>query len=316
MNNAALAQAVRKAAKPKFYGHRTLKSKIATHFPENLAREYMRIANAYMTMLHKTLKEHLPDIRKAIAAEREEQYRHDDDNSVMSVTSQAFMRIIRALERKSETFGLDRKLKKLADLNRKLSVRQWKRVVHNTLGLDIHEDYYMGELFQTMMKVWTQNNIDLIKTVEKDTLSNMRTIVEEGYRTGKSNTAIGELIQEEYGIERRRAQFIARDQVAKLNSDLTQTQQQDAGVEEYVWSSSGDVRVRDCHQAFDGKKFKWSDPPMNWYDTKSRGRVDAGRYHPGQGIGCRCVALPVFNIEGLSLPWEKRAQEQEPSFGS
>ena len=71
MNNIALAQAVQKAAKPKFRGHTVLKSKVTTHFPENLAREYMRITNTYMTLLNKTLADHLPAIRKAIDAERE-----------------------------------------------------------------------------------------------------------------------------------------------------------------------------------------------------------------------------------------------------
>jgi uncharacterized protein with gpF-like domain len=100
------------------------------------------------------------------------------------------------------------------------------------------EDYYMGEFFGEMMKTWTVDNINLIKTLPKDTLSQMRTIVEDGYRAGKSNTAIGKEIQEAYGVERSRAQFWARDQISKLNADMTKAQQQDAGVEEYILRSS------------------------------------------------------------------------------
>jgi hypothetical protein len=33
------------------------------------------------------------------------------------------------------------------------------------------------------------------------------------------------------------------------------------------------------------------------------------RCHPGKDYNCRCVALPVFNLPGLNLPWEgKEAQ--------
>jgi SPP1 gp7 family putative phage head morphogenesis protein len=122
--------------------------------------------------------------------------------------------------------------------------------------------------------------------------------MQEGYLAGKSNTAVGREIQEEYGMGRRHAQFIARDQIAKLNADLCQAQQKDAGVEEYVWSTSGDRRVRERHQELDGNRFKWNDPPI--VDERS-GR----RCHPGQDYSCRCVALPVFNLPELNLPWEK-----------
>jgi hypothetical protein len=122
MNNVAMAQAVQAAAKPKFRGQAVLKSKVVTHYPDNLAREYMRITNAYMAMLNKTLAKHLPAIRRAIDAERANM-RRDDENSVMSITSQEFMRILEEFEKEAALFGLGRRLNNLANLTRKLSVR-------------------------------------------------------------------------------------------------------------------------------------------------------------------------------------------------
>jgi SPP1 gp7 family putative phage head morphogenesis protein len=296
MNDYAMAQAVQAKAKPKFRGHKALKSKVATHYPAHLEREYIRIANTYMTLLNKTLADYLPVVRRAIDAEQTSM-RQDADGSVPEIISQTFMKIRREFERKVESFGLERKLEKLSNLIRKLTIREWKRVVHKTLGINVLDDYYMGEFFRETMKVWVQSNVGLIKTIPKDTLTRMQNIVLEGYTAGRSNTSIGEDIQHSYGIERRHAQFIARDQIAKLNADLTQAQQRDAGVEEYVWSTSGDERVRKCHAELDGKKFSWSDPPV--VDTRT-GR----RGHPGQDYQCRCVALPVFNLPGLNLPWE------------
>jgi len=296
MNEYAMAQAVQKAAKPKFYGQKVLKSKVVTHFPENLAREYMRITNTYMTLLNKTLAEHLPTIRRAIDAEMDG-IRRDDSYSVHSVIDRTFMQINADFGKKAATFGLANKLARLSDLTRKLSISEWKRVVHRTLGINVLEDYYNGEFFRDTLRLWTQTNVDLIKTVEDRTLGNMRSIVEDGFRSGKSNTAIGRLIQEEYGMERRHAQFIARDQVAKLNSDLTRSQQEDAGVEEYIWSTSDDARVRERHAELDGTRHKWNDPPIVDERTGRRG-------HPGQDFNCRCSALPVFNLPGLNLPWE------------
>ena len=296
MNNAAMAQAVQAAAKPKFHGHATLKSKVSLHFPENLTREYVRITNAYMALLNKELAANLPVIRQAIDADREAM-RQDDSHGIAAIIAQTFMRIQKSFEIKAASFGLEKKIANLAKLTRKLTIREWKRVVHKTLGINIMEDYYTGEFFREAMKLWAQANVDLIKTIPKDTLAKMRGIVLEGYANGRSNTAIGRDIQDAYGIERRHAHFIARDQMAKLNADLAQAQQKDAGVEEYVWSASGDRRVRERHSELDGKKFRWDDPPIV---DESTGR----RCHPGEDYNCRCVALPVFNLPELNLPWE------------
>ena len=115
---------------------------------------------------------------------------------------------------------------------------------------------------------------------------------------GKTTTAIVKQIQRTYSVDRRRAQLLARDQIAKLNGDITQQQQQDAGVVEYVWSTSGDSRVRPSHAALNHKRFRWDDPPV--VDEKT-GR----RCHPGKDYQCRCCALPVFNIKTVDLPVTK-----------
>jgi len=297
MNNVSLTQAVRQSVKPKFYGHTVLNSKVVTYFPDNLIREYARITNTYMTLLNKELAAELPVIRRTMDADRQN-IRHDDALSIQAVIADTFMRIQRAFERKTQLFGLEDKLESLANMTRKLKISEWKRVVHQTLGVNIMDDYYMGEFFSHALKQWTANNVSLIKTIPQETLSRMSQIVLDGYLQGRSNTSIGNDIQEAYGIGRRHAQFIARDQIAKLNSNITQAQQQDAGVEEYVWSSSGDIRVRDSHAALNGKRFRWDDPPVVDETTGRRASV-------GLDYNCRCVGLPVFNIETLNLPWER-----------
>ena len=106
------------------------------------------------------------------------------------------------------------------------------------------------------------------------------------------------LLEQHYSVDRRHAKLLARDQIAKLNGDITQQQQQDAGVVEYVWSTSGDSRVRPSHAALNHKRFRWDDPPV--VDEKT-GR----RCHPGKDYQCRCCALPVFNIKTVDLPVTK-----------
>lgn len=180
----------------------------------------------------------------------------------------------------------------------KLSIREWKKAVKSTLGIDLMDDYYTGELYRTMMERWVEDNVALIKTIPQESLGRMRQIVLEGYRNGETTTAIVKQIQRTYSVDRRHAQLLARDQIAKLNGDITQQQQQDAGVVEYVWSTSGDSRVRPSHAALNHKRFRWDDPPV--VDEKT-GR----RCHPGKDYQCRCCALPVFNIKTVDLPVTK-----------
>ena len=93
MDNAAMAELVRKEVKKKFRGNQKLDTKVAMHFPNNLVREYTRITDAYMRILSETMKEHLPEIEEVL--HREEMFRTDD--------VQSFWDSIKAILRRSAT---------------------------------------------------------------------------------------------------------------------------------------------------------------------------------------------------------------------
>ena len=63
MDTESMRQATREAVRKKFGRKRLLQSKVVPHYPANLEREYVRIANTYMELFKKTLAEHLPNIR-------------------------------------------------------------------------------------------------------------------------------------------------------------------------------------------------------------------------------------------------------------
>lgn len=102
--------------------------------------------------------------------------------------------------------------------------------------------------------------------------------------------SIAQRIQEETEVTESRAALIARDQVLKLNADVTEAQHVAAGITEYVWSTSSDERVRKSHRDLDGQRFKYSEPPI--VDVRT-GR----RENPGRDFQCRCVAVPVLPTE-------------------
>lgn len=300
MNDIAHQQMVQELVSKRFGSHQRLICKTSNIYPTQAEREFQRLTNAYIRILNKTLKEYLPEIRDAARAEREANQRHDDQrydgiSDLLSKVAAVFNQMAQKIERMTSDFGLYDKVSAMASLTRKLSIKEWKRAVKATLGIDLMDDYYSGELYRRLMDQWVDENVGLIKTIPQDTLGRMREIVMEGYRNGETTTSLVKKIEKEYSVSRRHAQLLARDQIAKLNGQIAQQQQEDAGVTEYVWSTSGDSRVRASHAALNNKRFKWSDPPI----------VDAmtgRRCHPGGDYQCRCVALPVFDFETIDLP--------------
>lgn len=280
----------------KFYGHDTLHSKYDPKIPASAEREYVRITNAYMAILKEELERQLPGLKEAYKANRDAEVRknrrNDSATDLMLAVSQIFSAIKNGVVARTAGFGLRRKLESLAHMNRKLTVKEWKRAIRATLGIDIREDYYLGDFYVEQLLEWVEENVGLISTIPEDALGKMRDIVYDGFTKGKTTTRIIKEIQRAYGISRRRAELIARDQTAKLNGQIQRAQQMDAGITEYVWSTCGDERVRKSHWELNGKKCQWEDPPEN---------SDGRKCHPGQDFQCRCIGRPVFN-RNITLP--------------
>ena len=281
----------------KFYGHDNLKSKYIPQIPQSAEREYTRVVNEYMRLLKQEIEKAIPEIKDSYKVNRDSDIkdgiRADSFTDLMLRINEIFASIESKLVKKVSGYGLRKKLENLANLNRKLTVKEWKKAIRSTLGIDIREDYYLGDFYKEQLQDWSEQNVELISTIPNDTLAKMREIVYNGYTSGKTTTRMLKEIQRAYKVGLKHARLIARDQTAKLNGQIQRHQQIDAGITEYIWCTSGDERVRDSHKALDGKKFSWDNPPLN-----SDGRA----CHPGEDYQCRCIGRPVFNSSNLNLP--------------
>lgn len=298
LNDVVQRQALRDAVKKRFKSSSMLKSKVKLHYKENLEREYQRVIDAYYAILLDAIQTTLKDLFVAPAPLQGTHggFRLDDFKSdFISLIRQAFKRAGQMFHDREQLFGLQEKIDKIARLSKKLSVEDWKRTVSKTLGINILDDYYDGEFYREQLKRWVDDNVNLISTLPDESLSEMQSIVEEGFLGGKSNRDIVKDIQERYKVSRSRARFYAVDQMAKLNASIAKQQQTECGVEEYEWSSSRDARVRERHRELDGTIHRWDDPPV--VDERT-GR----RAHPGEDYRCRCVAIPIFKLETLDIP--------------
>ena len=117
-------------------------------------------------------------------------------------------------------------------------------------------------------------------------LQGVSDVVHEAYDSGLRVEGLAARLAERFGVSDTRAELIAQDQILKLNAQISETRLRDAGVEEYIWITSRDERVRPEHLALDGTKHRWDDPPVS--------NKNGEKNNPGTDVRCRCIANPVL----------------------
>ena len=142
LTNNQYQEAVKKAVRPKFRGNRPLPAKTTPQYPQSAEREYRRIAGAYMRLLNEELKKKLPAMMNEYKRERRGDSRLDDSRDLDARIRQMLQEVSAALEKRIARFGLDSKIQQIAKMTQNTSVREWKRAVKDTLGIDILDDYY------------------------------------------------------------------------------------------------------------------------------------------------------------------------------
>lgn len=148
-----------------------------------------------------------------------------------------------------------------------------------------------AESLSTGLRVatWRRDNVGLITNMLAEQLDRVAELLNRYDNTNPFDLA--DQLQSEFSFTRARAELIARDQTLKLNGDITQDAHRQAGIEEYIWSTSKDSSVRDRHEDLEGTRQRWDDPPV----INDRGETG----HPGDDYQCRCVAVPILpELEG------------------
>lgn len=145
-------------------------------------------------------------------------------------------------------------------------------------GIDLRAVVLQEDL-EEYLRAAAGRNASLIQNVSDDLQKRIEQAVYANSIAGNSVKTLREQLKTQFGIVDRRARLIARDQTAKLNSDLDRIRQEQAGVTSYTWLTSRDERVRDRHKRLDGKQYKWGE----------RTGAENG-LPPGQPVNCRCVA--------------------------
>jgi SPP1 gp7 family putative phage head morphogenesis protein len=172
---------------------------------------------------------------------------------------------------------------------------QYEKGAKSTLGVEfpVGEDWWPGA-----RDTWAAQNYDLIRSDMKNYIGQINALTEKAVTSGLSvktlETQIAALVDEK---QKGRANFIARDQIGKLNGTITQMRMEAVGLTMYVWDTSGDERVRPSHEMMDGGLCLWSDSTVysddggkTWMPRPSGAVIQ----HPGMDYQCRCTATAYW----------------------
>lgn len=160
--------------------------------------------------------------------------------------------------------------------------QRFYKALDRVIGIDL-ASVIQNEDLQDILIATTRENVALIRSIPEEYFKQIETMVFTGTTQGSKAGPMIKQIQKIGRTTKNRAKVIARDQSSKLNSALNQQRQQNLGVEEYIWRTSKDERVRPTHKSKNGKVFRWDKPPK-------------GTGHPGQDIQCRCVAQAIIKV--------------------
>lgn len=251
----------------------------AIPFPKAIERAYMNnlkeILNDLFQQVQTQLIRILPNVAQELGQVIKKDAAIDDIPKAINTIKENMFR--KYTDKELKDFA-KRKGMSVADYNTLATKQEFKRVA----GVDLLMN---NTALAQNVELFTINNVQLIKNLMTDATTKIENSILNGFSTGTRWEEIAKDVQKiidpEEGTVSNRARLIARDQISKLNGQVTQERQKSLGITKYIWRTSQDERVRDSHAALEGEEFSWSNPPS------------VG--HPGEDFQCRCTAEPVLS---------------------
>jgi uncharacterized protein with gpF-like domain len=106
------------------------------------------------------------------------------------------------------------------------ALKKSERDLKKSAGIDVFSG---SAVMQDYLKASAQQNTQLIKSIPADYLEEVETLLIANMRPGMRPGYIERALQEQFGVTQRRAKMIARDQTGKIQGELAEKQQRNAG---------------------------------------------------------------------------------------
>ena len=220
----------------------------------------------------------------------------DDAKGFQAISAKALMKVLEKYEKSDRTSQAENIANGFVSRGDAQNHAEVSTNLKNQTGIDLSAYLRNSPNIVERVNELTVSNIQLIKSIRTQYLDKVQNAVMQAMVQGTLNKDLAEQLKKLGEDVESRAMLIARDQSSKLNAALTRARHEEVGIKKYMWSTSGDERVRESHAEKDGQIFEYANPP-----------ADTG--HPGHDVNCRCVQIPV--LDDIVKP-ESGEDEKEP----
>lgn len=155
------------------------------------------------------------------------------------------------------------------------------------------------EFINNVLEPIIENNVNLITNLADEVMFKVKESVYESITANDNTKSLYNRILNLENITSKRAKLIARDQTAKIFSDINIYNQQQSGIEYFLWQTANDERVstgKGGHKQLHNKIYKYNDK-SNYPIIDAKGTKGL----PAQRVNCRCTAIPVVLEKGYKL---------------
>jgi SPP1 gp7 family putative phage head morphogenesis protein len=154
---------------------------------------------------------------------------------------------------------------------------------------------------QPELQVIAARNAKFIRSVPREIAQHLTQKAVSLQQEGKRDLEIvAELKKLAPRLTKSKMRLIARTEISRAESQLTELRSENLGLDWYQWLTSRDARVRDSHKHMDNVLISWSDPPSP--EALIHVKSKLGKYHAGCAPNDRCMAAPLVSLDEVSWP--------------
>ena len=147
-------------------------------------------------------------------------------------------------------------------------------------------------------------NVDLISSIPVQYLDEVEAMTRKSVEAGRNMKAFTEQLHERFGITKRRAELIARDQNNKASALFHKVRQLELGLDQAIWThTAASKEPRPEHEEWGANKEVYNVADGMWSD------VDGEAVWPGTQINCGCCDQTI-------IPGYDEDEEVEPELAA
>lgn len=158
----------------------------------------------------------------------------------------------------------------------------------NTIGRVLRKELRTAPT-GTIMRAMLDEQVALITSLPREAAMRVQKLAIEEVTNGTRGEDIRKMIMRTGHVTASRAETIARTEVGRVTSMLTQVRAEHLDSVAYEWDTAGDADVRESHKKMQGQIVRWDTPPT----------LDNLTGHAGALPNCRCIAIPILPRLGV-----------------